>query len=295
MLFRSAPVIEVCDYLSGSYFLGDSIVKIDNPINPNEKIDINTISYDEKTNKRNGYTFKDKAVFSQGNVYYLKVNLIEEYRNKYWEEGIVDKVPVSDGTLEISNNLAEEKASMISLDENGEAIYSFVGGQAYLTKDNTNPLDSYSAVMNITAVSGEGSVYTNWRESDNQFRAYLLGGVITGSNFTTKGPQKVDMVLRDPPGSNSYATYHKGSYSGSNYSFEYKNGATEEAKQEIIIGTDISTGFGVMVKALESENIVGLYVEAEERKVNGNTWETRITLGFPSNIQPLQLGFSLDC
>ena len=53
-------------------------------------------------------------------------------------------------------------------------------------------------------------------------KVFVMGGKLTGTDFVTAGPDKLLMVLRDPPGANSFSYAEKGStishttsYSGS--------------------------------------------------------------------------------
>ena len=51
-------------------------------------------------------------------------------------------------------------------------------------------------------------VSKKWRE--NGLEAVILGSKPTGNNFVTRGPNVLEMILRDPPGSASSASWTKG-------------------------------------------------------------------------------------
>ena len=53
----------------------------------------------------------------------------------------------------------------------------------------------------------------NWKggfDGNGNTKAIVVGAKTMGSDFVTNGPDKVLFVLRDPPGSNSYAYLEKG-------------------------------------------------------------------------------------
>ncbi|MCF0159115.1 MAG: hypothetical protein HUJ83_11475, partial [Veillonella sp.] len=67
---------------------------------------------------------------------------------------------------------------------------------------------------------------------------------VPGSNFVTAGPQMVDFVLRDPPGSNSYATIEAGSTISATHSSSTTGNGTESDYVEISLGPENTTVTG---------------------------------------------------
>ncbi len=62
--------------------------------------------------------------------------------------------------------------------------------------------------MNISAERDAETV--DWLPGGEVYRAINLGFQVTGTNFVTQGPDRVDFVLRDPPGSNSSSYVEEG-------------------------------------------------------------------------------------
>ena len=85
------------------------------------------------------------------------------------------------------------------------------------------------------------------------FKAIVLGELPSGNNFVTSGPDKVLMVLRDPPGSNSSAYYETAtsvtestSYAGS---FVTNNEVSTLTKLGFEAATWVGVGAGVITEA----------------------------------------------
>jgi hypothetical protein len=167
-------------------------------------------------------------VFSQEtHVYSWEISVFEHYRNvDKTGDTIADLVPKQGLNININNALSSHQVevdttlnapgstannsytltneqNMVTLDEEGTALYSFTTGFPNIAGDKL-----LSVNMNFY-INGEGYA---WRDGTNPFSAYLLGAIPSkGSNFVTKGPDAVEIVLHDPPGSNSYAYIEQGS------------------------------------------------------------------------------------
>lgn len=149
-------------------------------------------------------------ILKQLNPYKLLIKVFERYINVD-NNNAEDLVPVKDGRVEVQNFLAINRNKMqLYLNDSGEVVYSFTGGLPNVTT-SANEEESYTLTMGITALTGpNGAIQTDWKPNGKVFRAYLLGGMPTGNNFVTTGPNEIDMILRDPPGSGSYTYLEKG-------------------------------------------------------------------------------------
>ncbi|MDH6311456.1 hypothetical protein M2137_000206 [Parabacteroides sp. PFB2-10] len=164
-----------------------------------------------------GNSYQDVAVYDEGYLfgfpvyvkavtYHLQASVFEQY--DYYNINEVkqreDRVPSQDGILKFTNNLTEkgaptEAANQVKIDSTGIAYYSFMAG---------NP-DLGSGIKTLQASVSIGSKEIPW-EDGKGISAIIIGGVANGTRFVTKGPDIIDFVLRDPPGSNSYAYLEKG-------------------------------------------------------------------------------------
>ena len=161
--------------------------------------------------------------FIEGDPYTFKLKGFEEYTNYDEAEPVTVTVPLENCVVTISNALSNEQAIIIdalaeenlvvgdvlelepnqlALDEKGEAIYTWKAGYANITAP-------YSRNLSMTYEIG-GQV-NSWKFNGQDFMpGVILGSLPTGSNFVTQGPDKLLMILRDPPGSGSSAEWTSG-------------------------------------------------------------------------------------
>ena len=202
--------------------------------------------------------------FIQSDPYTFKLKGYEQYTNYDSGKEVTTTVPLKDCVVTISNALSdgqsivaelseesdedlkvgdvlELESNQLKLDENGEATYRWQAGLA-----NTTP--PYSRTISMTYEVG-GEVIP-WKIDGKEYmEGIILGSLPTGNNFVTMGPDKVLMVLRDPPGSNSSAQWTSGTVTGSEW--QAGAGVQEKAsykyKKSAGIKVKISKGTGVAV------------------------------------------------
>ncbi len=172
-----------------------------------------------------GHTYKfGHPLFVQRGTYDFDINISENYKNIDTKE-TYKEIP-SDAVVSIMNDasilttvLAEktiidgkevEAGGEISTpnfqvipDKEGHVGYSFIGGWPNLAEGHIRNL---SIGVNIDGRT------TMWQAPDSQTEALdliLLGNLPTGTNFMSDGPEKVDYIIRRPPGSTSVASYEK--------------------------------------------------------------------------------------
>ncbi len=216
------------------------------------------------------YTFGFPVFLQRGN-YSFRIELFEEYIN----DALVDQVPVVDGEVAITNNLAiNDDEVRIPLNARGKATYSFLGGIPNINQDEINPENSFTSTLNITAFSGNnGAIQTIWREGD-PFRGYVFGGIPTGNNFVTTGPNQIDMILRDPPGSESFASIEQGVSYSSASEVSVTNTQGTAIERELQLGATIETSIGL-----------GAEVTTEVEVSNTTTAGFDVTTSFNSNSE----------
>jgi hypothetical protein len=239
-IYREKPTISVVNPAGGITF-GESTFKYND-------LKLNTTSEIPLINKTdNTYSF-DYPVFKQQSTYSMKVDVFEQYTNSSVNPATVDKVPVTDGSLEIVNAIAiNSDVQSIPLDSRGSAVYTFKAGLPETNINPTEPSKSFTRTLTLTAVTGNnGALRTLWREAD-PFRAYVFGALPIGNNFVTTGPTKVTAILRDPPGSASSATLESGStvFSSESWSSSANLNGSVEAAVSLGLKTEIVTGIGV--------------------------------------------------
>ena len=234
----------------------------------------------------------DYPVFSQRGKYKIKVSVFEKYINK--ETLAEDNVPVKGGIVEIQNELAVDNTKQsIDIDEFGIANYEFVGGLPNITGD-------YLRSMSISALTGKNnSVSTSWQYNGGNFKAYLLGGLPTGNNFVTTVPNEVDMVLRDPYGSNSYAYLEKGVTISSTKTTEFSTSTNVEISNKVDLGAKVITfagvGAGVITETETLANVtIGLNTETNYTSSNTQTKTSTTTKRWQTSEDPGFVGAAGD-
>ena len=167
----------------------------------------------------------DVPFFIEGDSYTFKLKGFEEYTNYDTQEPVTTTVPLENCIVTVENALSIDQEVVIQVDKDvlddvevgevldlepnqlelnakGEATYVWRAGYANITPP-------YSRNLSISYEIG-GKV-NFWKFNNQDFMpGIILGSLPTGSNFVTQGPDKLLMVLRDPPGSGSSAEWSKG-------------------------------------------------------------------------------------
>lgn len=219
--------------------------------------------------------------FFSAKEYALKMQAVEIYTNL--DNGDLDSVLVTDGQLTINNNIglgykfddldSTKKVPLGSpemLDiEAGEVTYMFKAMDPNINEVTSSGLEHTSFTKNMTINLSVGDYDVAWpnpAQPTEPFRAYVIGAQAVGNSFVTKAPPVVDLILRDPPGSNSYAFWD--------------NSVTHYATQEFEVGgfvnTDASVGVGVGTNTLVGGGLAGVGEIAESHLFG--------TVGFSASI-----------
>ena len=256
LIYRATPEIRITAADGKSSFSGDKVVRFEDPISRTMK-EFNTDQYPFQY-----------PMFTQGVEYGLNIFAEEVYFNQDTCAGIngcpearEDRVLVNDGDVVINNQLAANKGPAPIPMQEGKAVYTFKAGQPQVLQDANFPWRSYSGVFNISVridnVLYDWEPYPN-KESlgfsyplstihpdDKFFRGYVLGvNPIEGSDFITEGPQMVDMILRDPPGSESYSYIESGSSFSYEESFSMASSVNNSYSMSLSLGAEFETGIG---------------------------------------------------
>lgn len=257
------------------------IARLDNNLNE-------TVTF---VDDKGGYAL-GMPVFEQGNTITMGINVYEEYIYKD-EEGkakagmVSDKVPTTDATLSFAaSDLPYGKQEDIEVNEMGYAEYTFKVDQPEFT--------AAQRTLDITMSYGEDGTSVNWR--DGGLDVIVLGAKNKGTGFVTAGPDKVLFVLRDPPGSNSYAYLEKGATFTSTETY---NGIVFNEGQVTsggYFGTKTQLFTGASVETINViNNVHGGVVHSEE--IGGtNSWTETVTTTtrFQTSADPLYVGANGD-
>ncbi len=144
----------------------------------------------------------------------------------------------------------------LTLDENGCGQYQWQAGFPNITAPYT---------LNLAATFTHNDRGYTWTGANtpNALTGVVVGALPTGSNFVTSGPDKVEMIIRDPAGSASSAFWETG------------QSVTQTETQTVTVNEGIETmthtEFGVELTTLTAANagvvILGL-IETNSSKVS---------------------------
>jgi hypothetical protein len=222
----------------------------------------------------NGAYLYKYPIFTEMSNYKFNIKGYERYVNKDNKDSIfVTQVPLQGASITITNEMSaiqkvyvDDTASVkagtlvdslqnqLSLDSLGTATYEWTGGLP-------NIIDPYTRQISI-------SFFYNGNNYAEKFKmqGYLLGSLPSGHDFVTDGPDKVLMILRDPPGTGSRAYWETGITSTTTEtnagSFTTNNSETTNSD----LGYELTTiegtpGFGVINTMKEVSSLeVGLNI-----------------------------------
>ncbi|MEZ4885107.1 MAG: LamG domain-containing protein [Chitinophagales bacterium] len=220
-------------------------------------------------------------VFKQAGEYTMAIEAFEQYANFDSGSEVVYKDPLKEGTLLIDNKLALKQSVSFPV-QDGDTLYTFQAGNPNPLPNNSIPEYSYTKTLEV--LLQVGSFQTKWEPvtnpptgGDNIFRGYVFGSRSIGNSFVTEGPQIVDMVLRDPPGSGSSAFFEKEQSISFSQSWSLAGSKSSSVSKKIDLGADFSTGVGFTVET-DAENAFTSTVNIE-KKINGSgeyveTWQS---------------------
>ncbi len=219
----------------------------------------------------------DTLVYTQFSSYLIKLKRYERYQNFDSTAVKTFDVPVADGQLIETNNLAILGSSSVAIDTADESIllYTFKAGLPNIARPFTK------------------SISLNYRVNNQDYpvvglksKGIILGGASDGSQtFVTQAPDLPAIILRDPPGSNSSAQITQGTSFTVNSGYALSNATKAETNVITNIGfkTTISGGIVPIPETeieVESNTDVGtsLKVSSKDGKTVNNTYTFNKTI-----------------
>jgi hypothetical protein len=237
-------------------------------------------------------------VFMQGNQYAARIKASEIYNN--FDNSTKDTVKLS-GTVLVTNGLVDGSDTLNNLDlEDGEVIYKFTCGSPNTATNAINPFLSYTKDIQINIVPS-GAATVTWEPNAistptaPNYHAYTIGRLVSGTGVATQGPEKVEFILRDPPGSGSSSTWSTGQTTvrTEEYSLDLVNeiGATAD----LTVGTKGSVGIGVETDIdNETSQSLGLKTQINGGFTKGFTETTSSSYAVSTRDDPDNVGASAD-
>ncbi|QOD62454.1 T9SS type A sorting domain-containing protein [Polaribacter haliotis] len=149
----------------------------------------------------------DTPIYIQKQTYNMLFEVTQNYINKDASEDKITKEYFTEGAFNINNNVEISGESSIKLvNNNRQYKYSFKAGEP-----NTAIADNFKSAISVAYNIAGSNALTISNISDFKSEGIVKGGASTGGvAFATYAPEVPDIILRDPPGSNSFASIEKG-------------------------------------------------------------------------------------
>lgn len=255
----------------------------------NGKLAIDDI-YTIDTNGKVTYNYGG-AIFESEENYTFDLKGFEEYVNHdVKNQPVASRVPLSNNVVTINNalsasqsvylenntagkpagSLVELESNHLQLDSLGCAVYTWKAGLPNITAPYTRTLSISYDIDDRTY---------NWDGSG--MNGIILGSLPTGNNFVTSGPDVVEMILRDPPGTGSSAEWTSGTVTSKSTSY----GGVWSTENEVIatgkFGFDITTltgGIGIgKIDEIKNTYDASAGLNVTTQGESASTWSRSVT------------------
>lgn len=305
------PKIEVFDRDGVNSFIGDTSYMYTMPDGTTDMRDL----------RAEPFRWPLFSHFEDDYKYRCLIQVYENYANYDSGTPVFDKVPVTDGKLTFDNQLSNlfefqvanpsvdvSKLTEVPMDKVNtpdslkQLIYSFkLGFPNFSVNSNIAEL-SFTKTMEIAYID-ENGVKTSWlpvplaQDPSNTgiFRAYTLGSQSVGGQFYTDGPEVVDFVLRDPPGSGSSASRSVGSTKSETSSWSWSLGSEVHTEDKMSIGAKFLAGIGISTEnEIKNETTVGFKAGISGGREGSQAISTTFTKTISTNSGTDQPGAGSD-
>lgn len=286
VIYRSPSVLEITENADGSFGMAEA--KVADVSGNIENVRLYTRDEDGTIH----YTF-GAPVYQSLSRYTYKLYAYERYTNKDVAASPVTlEVPIPFIDVTIKNQMAstttvkasdgtvgEVKDNTFKLDSIGRATYSFYCGLPNIQQPYTRTLSASYTVNGVNHTWAGNNITWN---NNHAFTGVVLGSLTTGNNFVTEGPDEVQMVLRDPPGSLSKTTYGVGTEVTKVQTYSDLSGEVANTQIDVSMGCEMQTGGGFGFIALTEFSIsgtltAGASVTQTRNSINQTTTTTTTT------------------
>ncbi|BDD06676.1 LamG-like jellyroll fold domain-containing protein [Aureibacter tunicatorum] len=222
----------------------------------------------------------DYPLYSAYDSMTYTIRAFEQYQNLDNASPQIFNYPVL-GEVIIQNQIGNGLTQTYALSqEEGKDYSEFIYG-FHVSEPNTQGDFLKSMAIDLSTDSG---IYPWDNGGSNIQRGYVLGTTQVNGNFVTAGPDKVKWILRDPPGSNSYAYIEQGASfteytdinitEGSQSAFEA--GAKSEFEKSVVVVVPF-TGVTLNLFEMKSENVSGTGFERQLNQSKSKTMSITTT------------------
>jgi hypothetical protein len=226
-------------------------------------------------------------LYTQFKTYKILMDRFESYNNYDGDTNnpVIVRVPIIDGKLTIDNTFALENSGSLVVDpkDPSKMAYTFKGGLPSITPPFTRTINLKYLINDVECtVTGYEKV------------GIILGGISDDiPAFVTEAPDMPDIILRDPPGSNSFASIEKGESISftTESSFADTEGVTSDLTLMAGIKFEIGGGLaGPVIESIITQNLssgIGVSHSSTDGKSLTKTYtfnQTISTSDDPANV-----------
>lgn len=298
------PVLEVTQNGARPGVFGMDKSYYVNPITKQQiNVDLYKVAEDGTVTYNYGY-----PIFAEMGSYTFNLEGYENYTN--YEKGAtasdrVTKVPLKGVVVTISNALSSNqevynasdtvnagqvynlKTNQLMLDSLGKAKYVWKAGLP-------NIQDPYYRKVNMTYNNGAGDY--SWEG----FYGIIFGDLPSGTNFTTLGPSEVEMILHDPYGDSSFATWESGTVTVQTIDSISSKAQDNDFMTNIHGGFDVTTSSGTILSSVQDTWDViidissGFERTTQNDTINSTTTTLEVTRAISTSSDPDFVGADGD-
>ena len=232
------------------------------------------------------------AIFIMKDTYKFNISGREEYRN--YDANLFDPevsvVPLAGTVVTIDNALSSEqavyiegnsdgkeagsvselKSNQLTLDSLGLATYVWKAGYPNICAPYTRTISISYDIDNRTY---------RWNNGEALY-GIVLGSLPTGNNFITAGPDILDMVLRDPPGTKSKTEWTSGTVITKSQSTGAVWNSENNVETQTKLGPKVETVTGIglaIIEDLESKVDLTVGAKVTVEGEDASSWSRSIT------------------
>ncbi len=221
-------------------------------------------------------------VINELEVYTLHMDIFESYNNA----GVINTCPVDSGQLTISDFIGDANDTTVVF-TNGSFDWTHQAGYPNILGGGDHPYQKNIQVVAEAAETGQSTTDTEW--------SVVLGNRPRNAVFTTNTPELPIMILRDPPGDNSYSYYTTENSTSYSTSFQSVTNATAGVSGTVHMGSQwiISAGaWGVPdIKIdLQMDLTTSMSVSSTQSNYYEQNWTFSTTENFNTSDDPAVVG-----
>jgi hypothetical protein len=208
----------------------------------------------------------DAPIYIQNNTYKMVFEVTQNYINKDGVEDIISKEIFNEGEFSITNNLEIPNSGSFAT-TGTNYTYSFRAGEPNIS-------GSFEKTISVEyTISGQSAIKISNLSSFKGIGVVKGGRSNSGVSFATVAPETPDIILRDPPGTNSFATIAK----GTKFSVTKEYGRTDNDSEDENLFISAGPTFTISTGQFILTDVETNFVNAASESVSKTTVQNSAT------------------